>query len=88
MSSKLKDLLAQREAIDRQIEEAKRNQRADAVAQVKALMAEHGLTLVDLSSRRGAAKPRSGGKVAPKYRDAAGNTWTGRGLRPTWLKAA
>lgn len=23
-----------------------------------------------------------------KYRDASGNTWSGRGLRPNWLKAA
>jgi DNA-binding protein H-NS len=28
-------------------------------------------------------------KVAPKYRDAAsGNTWTGRGLQPRWLRDA
>ena len=27
-------------------------------------------------------------KVAAKYRDEAGNTWSGRGLQPRWLKAA
>ena len=28
-------------------------------------------------------------KVAAKYRDAVtGNTWSGRGLKPNWLKAA
>jgi DNA-binding protein H-NS len=27
--------------------------------------------------------------VAAKYRDAVtGNTWSGRGLKPNWLKAA
>jgi len=35
-------------------------------------------------------KPRAkragtGVKVAPKYRDGAGNTWTGRGKMPKWL---
>lgn len=38
-------------------------------------------------------KPRakragSGVKVAPKYRDSSGNTWTGRGKMPKWLAAA
>jgi len=28
------------------------------------------------------------GKVAVKYRDGAGNTWTGRGRMPLWLVAA
>jgi DNA-binding protein H-NS/K+/H+ antiporter YhaU regulatory subunit KhtT len=31
------------------------------------------------------ATPR---KAAPKYRDSKGNTWTGRGLQPAWLKEA
>jgi len=36
-----------------------------------------------------ASKSRSGGgKVAPKYRDDKGNTWTGRGKTPRWLVAA
>ena len=38
MSSKLKDLLAQKAAIEQQIEQAARSERADAVAKVKALM--------------------------------------------------
>jgi DNA-binding protein H-NS len=29
-----------------------------------------------------------GKKVPPKYRDGAGNTWAGRGVRPRWLVAA
>ena len=29
-----------------------------------------------------------GSKIAVKYRDAAGNTWTGRGSKPRWLVAA
>lgn len=28
------------------------------------------------------------GKVAVKYRDGAGNTWTGRGRMPRWMTAA
>lgn len=86
--SSVSELLAQKAAIEQKIAEAQRTERADAVAKVKALMAEHGLTLADLSGRASATK-RSSGKVAPKYRNAAtGDTWSGRGLQPKWLKAA
>jgi DNA-binding protein H-NS len=93
--SNLSDLLAQRAALEQQIVEAQRAQRADAIAQIKALMTEHGLTLADLGVRPGAAvasgtrKPASAAKVPPKYRHpATGETWSGRGLQPNWLKAA
>jgi DNA-binding protein H-NS len=32
--------------------------------------------------------PKRGGKVAIKYRDDQGNTWTGRGKTPRWLSEA
>lgn len=86
----LKELLAQKEALDKEIENTKKQARAEAIAKVRALMQEYGLTSADLSAK-GAAKggARSGGKVAVKYRNAAtGDTWSGRGLRPNWLKAA
>jgi DNA-binding protein H-NS len=82
------ELLAQKAAIEQQIAEAQKTERADAIAKVRALMSEHGLTLADLSAKPSATK-RSSGKVAPKYRDkSTGNTWTGRGLQPKWLKEA
>jgi DNA-binding protein H-NS len=82
------ELLAQKAALEQQIAEAQRAERSGAVAQVRALMAEHGLTLADLSSKSASPK-RTGAKVAPKYRDAAtGDTWSGRGLQPKWLKQA
>jgi len=33
-------------------------------------------------------KPAAKQKVAAKFRDETGNTWSGRGLQPRWLKAA
>ena len=82
------ELLAQKAAIEQQIADAQRAERAGAVAQVRALMAEHGLTMADLSSKAATVK-RTGAKVAAKYRDGAtGNTWSGRGLQPKWLKQA
>jgi DNA-binding protein H-NS len=90
--SELKDLIAQRAALDQQIAQAQRAARAQAIAQVKALMAEHGLTPADLAQRSTKptkARKTAGAKVAAKYRDkASGDSWSGRGLQPRWLKAA
>ena len=83
-------LTAQREALGRQIASAKQAERAGAITEVKALMAAHGLTLADLGSRSVAApKTSAAKKVAAKYRNTAtGDTWSGRGLQPNWLKSA
>lgn len=83
----LKDLLAQRAALDQQIAETQDRERTDVINNIKALMAEYGLTAADLNSRT--AKPTKASKVAAKYRNqATGETWSGRGLQPKWLKAA
>lgn len=88
--SAIQELLAQRAELDRKITEAQRAAKSDAIAKVKALMTENGLTVADLqfkgeTARRGGA---AGRKVAAKYRNAAtGETWTGRGLKPKWLQA-
>ena len=57
------ELMAQKAAIEQQIAEAQKAERADAVAKVRALMVEHGLTLADLSAKT--AAPR---KPAPRWR--------------------
>lgn len=86
----IQELLAQKAALEKQIAEAQRAARADAIAKVKALMAEYGLTAADLAGKAPAApKAEAGKKVAAKYRDpASGQSWTGRGLKPKWLQAA
>ena len=87
----LQELLTQKEALEREIELTKKRERADAIARVRSLMSEYGLTLADLGGKAASATPRAAGsaKVPPKYRNAAtGETWSGRGLQPNWLKAA
>jgi len=88
----LSELLAQKAALEQQIIEAQREEKAAAIGQIKALMSQYGLTLADIGGRvpAGAAKrAAAGSKVAVKFRDpATGSTWSGRGLRPNWLKAA
>ena len=95
------ELLAQKAALEKQqaelekqLSEARRAERAGVISQIKSLMAEHGLSLADLSGKTAGPKaPKTsaaaGRKVAPKYRNpATGETWTGRGLQPNWVKAA
>ncbi|MFN3860745.1 MAG: H-NS family nucleoid-associated regulatory protein [Roseateles sp.] len=85
--SSLKELLAQRAALDEQIRLTKERERGEAIAKVKSLMSEYGLTVADLSVRT--PKQARVSKVAAKYRNqATGETWSGRGLQPKWLKAA
>jgi len=93
----LSDLLAQKAALEKQIASFQREQRGEAIAKIKALMAEYGLTLADVGNAS-AAKPAvvakkktkaAGSKVAAKYRNpATGDTWSGRGLKPKWMTAA
>jgi DNA-binding protein H-NS len=86
----LQELLAQKEALDREIERTKKQERADAIEKVRALMAQYGLSVSDLAVRSASkGKAKTGRKVAAKYRNvASGETWSGRGLQPKWLKAA
>lgn len=95
----LKQLLAQKAELDRQIEQTQREQRQQAIEQVRELIRQYGLTAADLRDSRpaapAAARKRGGAatggraKVPAKFRNAeTGESWSGRGLQPRWLKAA
>lgn len=85
----LQELLAQREALTREIERAQRESRAAALKEIHKLMADYGITPTDLMNRRQTGEVRSSKPVTPKYvNSATGETWSGRGLQPRWLKTA
>ena len=87
----LQDLIAQKEALEREIERTKQQGRSDAVAKIRALMSEYGLSMADLAGKtsKGKTTKSKGGKVPAKYRNSStGEAWSGRGLQPRWLKAA
>ena len=89
MTQSYKELLQQREALELAISQARQNEISAAVAKVRELVAEFGLTVQDVfpgrASKGGASKAVS--KVAAKYRDpATGQTWTGRGKAPKWIE--
>ena len=82
---------------------AAENKKVPAIKKVISLMKKLGVTLADLQGhapngqrRRGRPPGKTNGKsskrarqkIAIKYRDDKGNTWTGRGKTPRWLAAA
>ena len=78
-------------ALQKQLAAAE-NSKGPAVRQVKALMKKLGVSVADLAEPsaekkvKGVKKPAQ--KVAVKYRDGNGNTWTGRGKTPRWMVEA
>lgn len=81
-----KDLLQQRQALDQQITQARKQEMSGAIAQVRALVTEFDLTAQDVFPSGRGRSASSGTKVAPKYRNpATGQTWTGRGKAPLWI---
>ena len=88
----------ERDAAHRRLEQAKAEQKGAALAEIRTLMTRFGITLADLGGKSEGKttsevgrKSRSdkGKTVPPKYRDpASGQTWTGRGNPPVWIKAA
>jgi len=78
----LQELLAQKEALEQQIAQIKKAERADALQNARSLIDTFDLTVDELFG-----KQKSIGKaVAVKYRNPeTGETWTGRGRAPRWL---
>jgi DNA-binding protein H-NS len=93
----LKELVEQKEALERLIEERRVSERKKGLDEIRDAMVRHGLTMAEvvkeLSLSKGktataaTAATTAGKRVAVKYLDkATGNQWTGRGLRPKWLR--
>lgn len=84
MSNSYKELLAQREALEAQIEAARKQEVSDVVAKIRSLVTDYGLTADDIFTAKRTNKISTG---EPKFRDpATGKTWTGRGKPPDWIK--
>lgn len=84
------ELKAQAEELLRQAEMLRKEERREALADIKRKIGEWGFSASDLGFGGGAKKATAGKRavVAPKYRDpASGQTWSGRGQPPKWLQA-
>lgn len=101
MAKTFQQIQKQIESLTREAHDLRKKEIADVVARIKEAIAVYGLTAQDLglAGTRGrppkvkaVAAPTPKAKktrtVKVKYRDNAGNTWTGRGSRPRWLRDA
>jgi len=85
------ELKAQAAELLKQAERLRKEEINSVIAEIKAKMAEYGITLDDLNmpSKRRAKAVTKGAAVKPKYRNpTTGATWSGRGKPPNWLKEA
>ncbi len=81
------ELMAQIEGLKRQADDARKQEMAGAIAEIKRIMAEYGVDPSDVFPARGAKIKRTGTGVV-KYRDpVTGQGWSGRGRRPGWVGA-
>ncbi|SOZ70899.1 DNA-binding protein (plasmid) [Cupriavidus taiwanensis] len=86
------ELLAQKQALEVQIEEARANELSSVIEQIRGLMMRYELSQDDIAPRRRRGRPAvvaaSPEKrlLPPKYMDPkTGKTWSGRGRTPAWL---
>lgn len=89
----VEDLKQLRDAVDAAMESKQSEARTQLVEEMTARATALGLSLSDLlpaghaPAPSTARKPRSdaGKTAAVKYRGPGGQTWSGRGRKPTWL---
>lgn len=84
-----KELLAQRQQLDDQIEKARVAELNGAITQIRDLVAQYDLKPSDIFPAAGAKSVgrKARATVAPKYRDSVtGKEWTGRGKPPKWIE--
>ena len=88
------ELLEQRQALDAQIAEALRAESGEAISTVRKLISDYALTETDCGfsppwideETKVEKQPRK--PVPVKYRGPMGETWSGRGRAPGWIRAA
>jgi DNA-binding protein H-NS len=88
-----RDIIKQIDQLTKEAEKARQAEVASVVADIRAKMAEYGITLNDIAGKAGGTgrkgrkrAPFAGTKAPPKYRGSNGQVWSGRGRRPGWLQ--
>jgi DNA-binding protein H-NS len=90
MAHTYKQIQKQIEQLQRKGEALRNTEVKGVVERIKVAIAHYGLTAahlgLDSASNRAVGKRTA--KVSAKFSDGAGNTWSGRGPRPRWLREA
>lgn len=77
------DLKQQADELLRQAEELRAAERNDVLASVRVTINEWGFTAADIGFKSAKKEKR---KLSPKYRNASGQEWCGRGAMPKWMR--
>ncbi len=83
--AEIHNLKAQRDALNKQIEEATKKAREDALNICREFVKEYGFTPQELGMKKFSKKATT---LPPKYIGPEGETWAGRGRKPNWLQKA
>lgn len=80
-------LIAQRAALEAEIEKARDGERKEVIEEILMKMADYEITLAELAGDAGKGAKNDKNNVLPaKYRDPdSGATWSGRGKAPRWI---
>jgi DNA-binding protein H-NS len=84
------ELMAQAQQLMAEAEQARKNELASVIADIKAKMKQYGITVADLGGAAGGVKKAGKTKSAApaKYRGPNGELWAGGpGRKPEWVRA-
>jgi DNA-binding protein H-NS len=80
-------LQAQKAAVDKKLTTKQLEERKSVISQIAAVVKTYDIPIKDLvKALGGIPSPRKGMKAPITHRDKNGNTWSGRGKLPKWLK--
>ncbi|MDN7880053.1 H-NS histone family protein [Burkholderia aenigmatica] len=83
------DVKAQIEALQVEADALRAQEVETVLADVKAKVAEYGLTEQDVFGKKRAGSAKAKTASAPRYRDPkTGATWSGKGRAPSWIVSA
>ena len=95
MTQSYKQIQKQIETLQRQAEKLRAQEIDGVIARIKTAITHYGLTAEQLgfgASANGVKTKSKAGKATParsaKYSDGQGNSWSGMGKRPYWLRDA
>lgn len=94
MAQTYKQIQRQIEQLQRQAETLRSNEIKGVVDRIKVAIAHYGLTAgqLGLGTNQSTAQPKKAQKTPAnsdvKFNDGNGNSWSGRGPRPGWLREA
>lgn len=94
MTKTYSQLVQQIESLKQQADAIRKKEVGEVIGRIKEAISFYQLTAEDLGlagravSKPGGKSNGAAGASGPQYRDDSGNTWSGRGPRPRWLKAA